>query len=212
VGALFHPLSVKSKAALVTTAGVLVLFATFAVFEMHRVQAEMQAVLGAQQLTLLSSIADELDDKVRSTHKALIVTAEATTPKMLADPPALERNLRDQPGYRSLFDDVFVIGRDGRVLIDLPVLKRRGIDVHDRDYFRGTLDTRKPVISAPYMGRGLKEPSVTMTAPILDRKGEVAGMLTGVIHPLKANFLGKLREARVGATGRSSYPGTWTAS
>ncbi len=203
MGALFHPLSVKSKAALVTTAGVLLLFAAFTVFELRHIRTEMQAVLGAQQFTLISSIAGELDDKIRSTHRALIVTAEATPPEMLADLAAMERSLRRQPGYRSFFDDVFLIRRNGLVLIDLPVLERRGIDVHDRDYFRRTLDTRKPVISEPYIGRGpVKEPAVMMTAPILDRSGEVVGILSGNIHPLKVNLLGKLREARVGVTGR----------
>jgi len=195
-------LSIKSKAALVTTVGVLLLFAAFAMLEIHRVRAEMRALLGAQQLSLVARVADELDDKIRSTHGALIVTAQATPPAMAADLAAMERSLRDQPGFRSLFDDVYLIGRDGRVLIDLPALERRGIDVRDREYFRRTMETRKPVISEPYMGRGRKEPTVMMTAPILDADGRVVGILAGAIHPLRPNFLGKLREARAGTTGR----------
>jgi PAS domain S-box-containing protein len=201
--ALFNAWSIKSKAALVTTAGVLLLFTAFAAFEIQRIRVEMQAMLGAQQLTLISRLADELDDKIMAAHRALIVTAEATPPDALDNLAALERRLLDQPGYRSLFDDVFVIGRDGRVLIDLPARQRRGIDVHDRDYVRDTLRSRKPVISEPYTGRGpVVEPAVMMTAPILDRNGEVVAMLTGNIHSLRPNFLGKLREAHVGATGR----------
>ncbi len=74
--------------------------------------------------------------------------------------------------------------------------------MRDRDYFRRTIETRKPVISEPYMGRGLKEPTVMMTAPVLDSGGAVVGMLTGAVHTLKPNFLGKLRQSRVGASGR----------
>jgi PAS domain S-box-containing protein len=199
----FRALSIKSKTALVTTASVLLFFTAFAAYEIHRVRADMQTVLGAQQLTLISSIAAELDDKVLATHRALIVTAEATSPELAANPTSLERGLVEQPGYRSLFDDVFVIGRDGRVLIDLPPRNRRGISVADRDYFFRTVESRKPVISAPYMGRGpVLEAAVMMTAPILNRQGEVVAMLAGNLHPLRTNFLGKLREARVGVTGQ----------
>ncbi len=121
-----RPLSVKSKAALVTTLpGVLLLFAAFAAIEVERVHTEMQRVLGEQQLKLISPIADALDGKIEAAQRALMVTAEVTPAGLFADPAALESRLLEQPGYRSQFDDVFVIGRDGRVLIDLPVLGRR---------------------------------------------------------------------------------------
>jgi PAS domain S-box-containing protein len=202
VGISFHPLSIKSKAALFAAAGVLFVLTVFAGIEVHRVRAEMQEVLGSQQLTLISRIADALDDRISSTHRALIVTAEAVPPAALADVAAMERSLSGQPGFRSLFDDVYLIGRDGKVLIDMPPLNRRGIDVTDRDYFRRSLESRKPVISDPYVGRGRKEPTVMMAAPIVGRDGEVAGVLAGAIHLFEPNFLGKLRQARVGSSGR----------
>ncbi len=195
-------MSIKSKAALFAAAGVLFVLTVFAGIEVHRVRAEMQEVLGSQQLTLISRIADALDDRIRSTHGALIVTADAVPPAALSDLAAVEHSLSGQPGFRSLFDDVYLIGRDGKVLIDLPPLNRRGIDVTDRDYFRRTLETRKPVISDPYIGRGRKEPTVMMAAPIIGSNGEVAGVLAGAIHLFEPNFLGKLRQARVGSSGR----------
>jgi hypothetical protein len=84
-------------------------------------------------------IAAEFDDKIAVTHRALIATAAGIPPGLIDDPQALARALEKQPGYRSLFDDVFVIGRDGRVLLEFPDLKRRGIDVSDRNYFRRTM-------------------------------------------------------------------------
>jgi len=194
-------LSVKAKAALVTTAGVLLLFALFAFIEVQRVRDSMRSVLGAQQLTLIAPLADELDDKIRASHRALIVSAATLPPEALADLAGLERSLLAQPALASLFDDLNVIGRDGRVLIDLPALRRRGIDVSGRDFFRRTLATRKPVISEPYVGT-LGQATVMMTAPILDRDGQVRAMLTGALHPLNTNFLGRLRGAQVGVSGR----------
>jgi PAS domain S-box-containing protein len=204
VQASFNPLSIKSRAALFTTVGVLLAFAAFSTIEVQRIRGEMQEVLGQQQLTLISRIADALDDRILSTHGALIVTAEAMTPAAFSDLAAAERSLRSQPGFRSLFDDVYLINRDGKVVIDVPVLNRRGIDVTDRDYYKRTLATRKPVISEPYIGRASKEPTVMMSAPILSADGEVAGMLTGTIRLLQPNFLGRLREAHLGVTGRFS--------
>ena len=198
---MFASLSIKTKAALIATVGVLTVFFAFATIEAGQIRRDMQQVIGRQQLTLVKRIAAEFDDKIAVTHRALIATAAGIPPALIDDSQALARALEKQPGYRSLFDDVFVIGRDGRVLIEFPDLKRRGIDVSDRNYFRRTMETAAPFISEPYMGRGLKEPTVMMTAPLLDAKGRVAGMLTGALHPLKPNLLGRIRETSIGETG-----------
>jgi PAS domain S-box-containing protein len=203
----FSLLSIKTRAALFTTVGVLLAFGAFAVIEVQRIRGEMQEVLGAQQLTLISQIVDALDDRISSTHRALIIAAGTVPPTAFADLKTGEKALTEQAGVRSLFDDVYLIGSNGKVLIDLPALDRRGIEVQDREYFHRTMQTRAPVISEPYIGRGRKEPTVTMTAPVLAADGSVAGMVTGTIHMLEPNFLGRLREAHVGATGRFALVG-----
>ncbi len=136
---MFASLSIKTKAALIATVGVLTVFFAFATIEAGQIRRDMQQVIGRQQLTLVKRIAAEFDDKIAVTHRALIATAAGIPPALIDDPQALARALEKQPGYRSLFDDVFVIGRDGRVLIEFPDLKRRGIDVSDRNYFRRTV-------------------------------------------------------------------------
>jgi PAS domain S-box-containing protein len=198
----FGTMSIKAKAALVTTGAVLVLFASFATLEIHRLRAEMRSALGQQQLALISLIADELDDKIRHTQHALVTTAKDTPRGACDDVPAMEAWIGRQSAVHSLFDDVFMIGTNGRVLVDRPVLKRRGIDVRDRNYFRQTLEKRTPQISEPYIGRGRPEPTIMMTAPVLDANGDVMCILAGAVHPFDLNFLGRLREARVGRTGR----------
>jgi len=124
----FGSVSIKFKAAFAATAGVLIVFVVVTALETSRVRSDMREAIGSQQLTLIARIAAELDDKIRLTHRALIVTAEAIPPELMNDPTALERRLQGQPGVRAVFDDVLVFGIDGKVLVDLPKLDRVGID------------------------------------------------------------------------------------
>src|SRR5262249_59935981 len=67
--------------------------------------------------------------------------------------------------------------------------------------FRKAMSKRKPYISQPFIGRNTKQPFVVLTAPIMNGRGEIVGILGGSWNLLRPNFLGKLGAANVGKTG-----------
>ena len=78
---------------------------------------------------------------------------------------------------------------------------RSGIEVADREYFQTVMRTRRPMITEPLLGKTSGMPIVQMVAPVLDRNGEVAGIVIGVLRLYKDNLLGDLRTAKVGKNG-----------
>ena len=199
--------SLKTKVTVIVTGGFVALLVLVSAVEMVRVRTDLAEVLGQQQLTLVSRVADEIDERLASTHGALIATADVIPPEIAGDPAQLRRNLENRPGLQFLFDGVFVYSPTGIVLVDLPAAGASGRSVADREYFGQTLKTRKPVISSPYLSRIVNKPVITLTAPILDKQGEVAAILSGSLSFLSSNFLGKLAAASVGQTGQFALLG-----
>ncbi len=193
--------SIKTKVTLIVTASVVALLVLVSALEMYRVKADLSEVLGNQQLTLVSRMADEIDEKLRSAHGVLIAASKTMPPEIADRPGPLRKNLEIRTGQQLLFDNLLVFSRTGVTLIDLGNTGLEGANVSDREFFKKTTSERKPAISQPFLGRNSKRPFVVMTAPLLDERGEVAAILAGSLDLLRPNFLGKLGTASVGKTG-----------
>ncbi len=193
--------SIKTKVTVAVTTSFVALLAMVSAVQLFLVRLDMTQLLGNEQFSLVSQVAENIDDKLATTHHALILVAENTPAALLADPARLALELKNRPGVRSLFDSVFAVSRDGRVLASLPASELRGTDVSEREYFRLTLKRQSPVISDPIMARSLRQPVIVLTAPIFDRQGRVSGMLAGSLNLMRPNFLGKLGAANIGSTG-----------
>jgi diguanylate cyclase (GGDEF)-like protein/PAS domain S-box-containing protein len=199
--------SLKTKVTLIVTGGFVALLVLVSAVEMVRVRTDLAEVLGQEQFTLASRVAEEIDARLEATHAALIAESKGIPPEIIDDPVELRKNLADQAGLLSLFDGIFVYSPKGIVLVDLPDIGTGGRSVADRAYFQRTLADRKPLVSVPYVARVVNQPVITMTAPILDGRGEVVAVLAGTLNFLKPNFLGKLATANLGQTGRLALLG-----
>ena len=199
--------SIKTKVTLIVTACIAGLLVLVSAIEMYRVKTDLREVLGQQQLTLVSRMADELDEKLKSTQAALIAASRVIPLETAGDPERLRRNLEDRPGILSLFDGLFVFSRKGTILVDVPAIDVSGNSVADREYFQRTLAERRPLISPPFIGRTVKQPVIMLTAPILDDRGEVAAILAGTLNLMRPNFLGNISTASVGKTGQFALLG-----
>jgi len=193
--------SLKTKVTLIVTGCVVTLLVLVSVLEAYRVRTDLREVLGNQQHTLVSRVADEIDEKLKTTHGALIAVSKVIPPDIVNDPARLKRDLDNRAGLQSLFDSLFIFSPDGMTLVDLPATRLRGARVGDREFFREVLRDRKPHISQPFLGRTSKQPFVMLTAPILNKRGEVAAIFAGSLSLLRPNFLGKIGAASVGKTG-----------
>jgi len=193
--------SIKTKVTLVATGTFVVLLVLVGVLQALQVKQDMSQVLGNAQFAFVSSVADEIDGKLRTFQRALIVAAKALPPGVAADRGKLGTLLENQPALRTLFDGLTVLNRDGRVLVDLPENGIRGLSGAEREYLQRTVNERIPVISEPFVGAVGRQPVVVLTAPILDARGEVVAVLAGTLNLFGPNFLGEIATRNVGKTG-----------
>jgi diguanylate cyclase (GGDEF)-like protein len=165
---------------------------------------ELKQTISSQQLTLLTVVAQDIDQKLISAQKALVAVSAEVTPDIVNDPDAAQQFLNNRPGARSIFDNaLFLFSKQGRIIAEAPYIpNRRGRDISYRPYYKKTIATRQPVISAPFLSTHTPDtPSVMFTAPVLDQNGQVIAILGGGLNLLKDNFLGELSRTRIAKSG-----------
>ena len=195
------PPGIKVKVALATSITSILMIALVTVVQTQRMQADFTRVLFAQQTALVNRTAQELDDKLTMLLDIIAMSARHQPAAIAGSTEQLRAYYQDR-AVLALFDDLLVLDARGRVIADLPVTPGRvGVDASDRAYFKTVMRTRKPMISEPVIGKVNKQPIVQMIAPVLDARGEVVGVLTGVLRLYKDNLLGHLRLAKVGRSG-----------
>ena len=201
------PFSIKTKVTLVATASFLALLALVTAIQMYSVKAEISVVVGDQHYTLVSRVAEEIDQKLEADRQLIGIVSQSISAELIADLDELQKNLDRRAILRSVFDSIFIISAKGYVLVDSPAEGRRGIDISEQENFRQTLATRKPYISQPFLGKTSRKPVVTISAPIFNTRGEIVGLLTGTLNLLNPNVLGSIGNARIGQTGSFALVG-----
>ena len=167
-------------------------------------ERQFKEFIFGQQFALLSSMADEVDNKVHTYHSELIAVAKQVTPEILADRRKAQKFINDREDARLMFDNGFYLFLpSGKVLAGSPNdLQMRTTDFSFREYFRKTIETKKPYISKPYFSiKRHHHPVVMLTAPLLDTRGNLVAFLGGSVDLMKDNFLGKIASAKIGKTG-----------
>jgi diguanylate cyclase (GGDEF)-like protein/PAS domain S-box-containing protein len=194
-------LSTKTKVTLGATSLFLLSLALVSSIQLYYVKDEMRRVLADQQFTFVSQVADDLDQKLLLIRDAIAAAAKALPTESVGDVGSLEKWAAERVSLRSLFTEIFVLSSAGKVLVDVPARGRHGIEVSDLESFHITLATRQPYISKPFLGKFLKQPIITISAPVFDGQGRVIAILTGSLNLLQPNFLGKLGEVTLGKSG-----------
>jgi len=167
-------------------------------------QRQLREQVGVQQFLLVSTIAGNLDDNLLVAQGELVQIAKNVPREALADADLAQRFLESQSEHRTTFDNaVILLSRQGRVTAEIPFVPgRRGTDLSHRDYFQKAVASGRPAISAPYISsKQHRHPVVSLTAPIMDQGGEVAGVLVGSIDLTRQNFLGKIAGIVIGKRG-----------
>jgi len=197
-------MSLKTKIALAVSF-LFVLFVTsgsyftFAYFE-----RTFKKSISTQQFSLVSSLADNIDDKLSIAHNSLKAVATVAPDDVFADPGKGQRFLDGNIGLLSIFDNgIFFINKEGRLIVESPYRpNRRGKDLSFREWVQKTVNGRKPYISEPYFSTHTPgQPAIVMTVPIYDKRGNLAGMMTGSLDLLGENFLAALSKTRIGRAG-----------
>ena len=166
-------------------------------------QADMEHLLGEQQLSVVTASARQLDHEVTSRIQALQTIAREIDADLLRKPADLQARLEQRPLLQLLFNGgSWVAGRDGTAMADVPLqAQRRGVNYASVDFVAGVLKDGKPLVSRPILGKKLHQPIIAMVVPILDEQGGVMGVLTGVTDLGKSSFLDSLQHSTYGRSG-----------
>ncbi len=198
------PFGIKAKTALAITIGAIAIVTLLTAVQTYFLQQDLKQTIGSQQLSLISRIADDVDDKLAAIHAAIGALGKALPPHLLREPEALTRYLMERPAILTVFDGLMVIGADGNAIVNPQKPELRGVYFGDRTHVSQTLKTGVGMISAPFIARPMNRAVVTFTAPIRDQDGKVAALLSGALYLDRPNVLGKLVQARLGGSGRFS--------
>ncbi|NTV49661.1 MAG: response regulator [Geobacteraceae bacterium] len=163
-----------------------------------------QKLIYNEQFSMITGMAKVLDDKIYSSHIALIAVAKVAPVDVVDNQQATQKWLEDRVGIRSIFKHgLFIFDAAGKLVASSPVApKLNGLSYAHREYFINTIKNNKPQISLPFISTVNGQPIVMMTSIIHNPDGSIKGLLCGAIDLQdKEGFLGSLRNVRFGSTG-----------
>ncbi|GLI37306.1 PAS domain-containing protein [Geobacter hydrogenophilus] len=196
-------LSLKTRMAV----GVALLFLCFGsvtgFFAFTYFQQKFKEAISTHQEALLSSLSNDLDSKLLFAQKSLQAFAPKLTEDVLRNEEALQEALDIKTTLHLLFDALVIFSPEGKLLIESPRKPEiRGRDYSYRDYFKKTVATGKPQISAPFVSTYAPgHPAVMLTFPLFDAKGRMIAILAGHVDLLGENFLTDLGRLTIGKSG-----------
>jgi hypothetical protein len=174
-----------------------------AVYSTAILRTEMRTMLGEQQFSTVSVVAQQLNDDLRERTRALEVIAQQLTPAVMGNAVALQSLLDQRPLLPLLFNGgIWAARADGIAIADIPRdAGRIGTNYGTVDFVASVLQGGDTVISRPVIGKKLRNPVVAIAAPVRDAQGRTIGVLTGVTDLSKPNFLDKITQSHYGKSG-----------
>ena len=196
-------LSLKVRLTVFTLAAFVLGIWSLSFYISRSLQADMEQLLGEQQMSVVTAVAKEVNDNLTDRLKALETVANDMDAALLGNPAALQARLEQRPLLQLLFNGgVWVAGLDGTAIADMPLSTHRiGINFMDQDFVVAALKEGKPTISSPVMGKQLKAPIFAIAVPVRDAQGRVIGVLTGTTNLGMPSFLDKITQNTYGKTG-----------
>lgn len=196
--------SLKTKMAVAVTLLVAILLTASGVIFLQFFRKELENSISSQSFTLVSSLAGEIDGKLRATRGHLLGIAQRVTTEVLSDPANVKDFLKQQTDNKILFDNgIFLFSPSFSVLGSSPHDPYSCLpDCPFEKYLKKTLQTRAPQISEPFFStQENRRPVVMFTAPVFGKDDQIIAILTGNIDLLNNNFLGHLADVRLGKKG-----------
>lgn len=194
--------SLNTRVTLGTLAIFLVSLWSLSFYASQMLRKDMEQLLGEQQFSTVSVVADSVNADLNDRIEALTLVAGAIDSSMLENPAVLQSFLDRLILLKTHFNaGVHVVGRNGVALADVSKADRVGKNYADNEAVHAVLSEGKIRIGRPVMGPLLKQPMFPMVAPIFDRRDQVIGALIGNTNLNKPSFLDKIAENRYGKTG-----------
>ena len=176
---------------------------SLAYFASQTLLKDMERQLGEQQFSVVSAIADDINDELTKRLVALETTARLSGQAMQQAPTSMQTFIGQRHHLPGLFNaGIFVTNADGTAIASIPTsVGRVGINYMERDHIAAALKEGRSAISTLVVGKMLHAPVFAMAAPIHDANGKVIGALAGVIDLNSPNFLSRIADRSYGKTG-----------
>jgi diguanylate cyclase (GGDEF)-like protein len=181
----------------------MVMFATalIAGVSLQVAEQEMRQVIGAQEMSMLSSAAAYLDRDITSKQQVLRGLAESLQSEAAA-PSKIQAELELRGALRDEFFNVTAFDADGKLVANLQDRRMIGkLNSKHRQYFRDTVAAQEGIVSAPFRSVLSGRPVLAITQPVFRRDGSVEYVLVGTIDLQRPAFAGQLNALRGKAEG-----------
>ena len=200
---LFQLRSLKTRVTLFTLIIFVLSISALSFYTNRLLYSDMQRLLGEQQFSVVSSVAQTVNDELSNRLRALEAVANEINADLLGDHAALQMHLEQRPLLQIFFNGgVFLTNIAGTTIADVPLsAQRSGVNYQDRDYFADVLKDGKPIIGRPVIGRAARSPVFAMSVPVRDAQGKIIGVLVGSTDLGKPNFLDRLTDTLYGKAG-----------
>ena len=198
-GASFLPSNLKFRLTGVVVVLVLLASLLVSLSAMLLAERDMKAVVGAQQVAVLSSAAAFIDDRLDAKKKLLRALADDLPAADRGDPAKVSAYLARNGGMRSEFYSLAAFDSKGDLIASLAPL--RPYNARGAQYFDATVAAKQGIVSAPFKSHLSGLPVVLVTAPLLDADGNVALIITGGVALHDSAFLRQIDQLKPGASG-----------
>jgi len=201
--ALIRPRSLKTR---VTGIALLVFLAGFLSLSLYvtwELRHDLQVQMGAQQLSTVTLLADQINDELEQRMAMLERVARDITPSQFARPAELQALLEQRPLLDNLFNGGIVVCQtNGVAVAEVPLSAGRvGVNYMNIDNVAAALKEGRSTVGRPVIGTKLRAPVFGLAVPIRDGQGAVIGALGGIVNLAQPNFLDHIFEHPYGTTG-----------
>jgi PAS domain S-box-containing protein len=197
-------LSLKTKMTVAVSLLTAVLLSTLAFSVQLYFVAQIKKLISDQQFSMVSALAEQIDDKLLVTRDELVGAAGTLDQAVMNDPARLQHFFRGRPDTLAMFDNgLLLFSPQGKLLGACPAEPElTGRNFSGQPFLEKTRATGRAQISEPFFSdQPHRHPIVMFTAPVLDGKGNVSAILGGSLDLTKKNFLSKIATIKLGKAG-----------
>jgi two-component system cell cycle sensor histidine kinase/response regulator CckA len=196
--------SLKTKMSIAVSLLMTAVLSLLSVSAFKYFEINLKKTISIEQFTMVSALAEEIDNKILNVQTVLDAVAARVTPFIADKPRRAQAFLDARSGTLTVFDSgIFIFSQSGKLVAVSPAEPRlQGRDYSFRDYIKKTIATGRPQISAPFSTTQTHHhPIIMFTSPFFDARGKLAGIMAGAVDLMRNNFLGKIATVRIGKKG-----------
>ena len=197
------PRSVKARVTLLVLVIGLVSTIVSGAFVVYLLRMDIEEVLASQQFAASRSVAESIDRQLQDRLRALESVALLTGRSGHREPAELQQMLQNFPVFQTLFNGgTFITDIHGVTQASMPVsIPRIGVSYAEREWFIQAIDTGRPAIGIPSIGKVMGIPGIVMAAPMRDAKGHITGVVAGLVNLKEPSFLDAVQSTPFGKRG-----------